>query len=72
MPEASAPLVEVEIAGAKAVASVLKKCSAVSLATQLRVYHQAKGLAPTYRVRVDVRGNTARTLPPNVFGSPIK
>lgn len=32
----------------------------------------AKGLAPTYRVRVDVRGNTARTLPPNVFGSPIK
>ena len=62
MPEATAPLVEVEIAGAKAVSSVIKKCNAANLATQLRVYHQAKGLAANYRVRVDVRGNTARRL----------
>ena len=72
MPEATAPLVEVEIASAKAVSSVLKKCNAANLATQLRVYHQAKGLAANYRVRVDVRGNTARTLPTGVFGSPFK
>ncbi|MBP7541057.1 MAG: hypothetical protein KA802_14145 [Saprospiraceae bacterium] len=72
MPEATAPLVEVEIAGAKAVSSVIKKCNAANLATQLRVYHQAKGLAANYRVRVDVRGNTARTLPTGVFGSPFK
>ena len=74
MPEATAPLVEVEIAGAKAVSSVIKKCNAANLATQLRVYHQAKGLAANYRVRVrvDVRGNTARTLPTGVFGSLFK
>ena len=69
MPEATAPLVEVEIAGAKAVATVLKKCSAVSLATQLRTYHEMKGLSATYRVRVDVSGKTARSLPSGSFGS---
>lgn len=69
MPEATAPLVEVEIAGAKAVAKVLKKCSAEKIAAQLRTYHQLKNLGATYRVRVDVSGKTARSLPTNVFGS---
>ncbi|WP_254617593.1 hypothetical protein [Acinetobacter oleivorans] len=72
MPEATAPLVEVEIAGAKAVSKVLKKCSAEKLAMQLRTYHQSKNLGAKYRVRVDVSGKTARNLPTKVFGSPTK
>ena len=69
MPEAIAPLLEVEIAAAKAVAAVLKMCSATKLATQLRSYHQLKGLSATYRVRVDVSGKTAINLPSGTFGS---
>lgn len=69
-PEATAPLVEVEIAGAKSVSSVLKKCSSQKIAIQLRAYHQAKNLGATYRARVDVTGKIARGLPGSVFGSP--
>lgn len=68
-PIGTAPLIEVEVACAKSVAWVLKKCSAASLATQLRTYHQGKGMGPDFVVRVDNKGHDARKLDIESFGN---
>ncbi|SDB86755.1 hypothetical protein [Acinetobacter boissieri] len=67
-PMGTAALIEVEVACAKSVALVLKKCSAASLATQLRSYHQSKGMGPDFIVRVDNKGYDARKIDVKEFG----
>lgn len=64
----TASLLELELAGAAAAASVTK-CNAVALAAQLRVYHQANGLGPDFVVRADKYGRISNLIPMNKFGS---
>jgi hypothetical protein len=49
-PPGTASLFELEAAGAKA-ASKVTGCKTADLMAQLRVYHQAKGMGPDFKVR---------------------
>jgi hypothetical protein len=60
-PPGTANLVELEVAGAKAVASVTS-CKTTKLAAQLRLYHQQKGLAPNFKVRANKIGTLTQGL----------
>ncbi|AXQ23162.1 hypothetical protein BEN71_14230 [Acinetobacter wuhouensis] len=69
-PKGTAPIAEVEVIGAKAVSFVLKKCTAVKMTTELRVYHQSKGINVNYRVRIGVFATDAKKANPGIFGNP--
>ena len=64
----TADLLALEVAGAAAAARVTG-CNAASLATQLRLYHQAQGMGEGFVVRADKMGTLANRVPFGTFGS---
>ena len=67
-PPGTADLMALEVTGAAAAAKVTG-CNAASLAAQLRLYHQAKGMGPGFVVRADKMGTLANRVPFGTFGS---
>lgn len=67
-PPGTASLLALEMAGAKAAASVTG-CKTSSLAAQLRAYHQAKGMGPDFKVRANKSGKLTRELSFGDLGS---
>ncbi|HHJ1300617.1 MULTISPECIES: hypothetical protein [Pseudomonas] len=67
-PKGTAPLLQLEEMGARAVSKVTK-CNEAILLTQLRGYHASKGLEIDFIVRADPYGNLAKTIPTGTLGS---
>ncbi|MNV76789.1 hypothetical protein D3C71_1701670 [compost metagenome] len=66
-PVGTALLAEIEALGV-ASASAITGCNPVTMAAQVRAYHQSKGLSPGSRFRADPRGTKVRNADPSQLG----
>jgi hypothetical protein len=66
-PVGTALLAEIEALGV-ASASAITGCNPVTMAAQVRAYHQSKGLSPGSRFRADPRGAKVRNADPSQLG----